>query len=125
MQRIVTCSIIIVLLITTAVFGYCSIKNTSDSILESLEATIQSFRNDDLESAVEHADAAEREWNEFFEVHVFITDKEHMLEITSSLTKIKAMAQENNDELIIEAQSAKKLIEIYLDKQNPELMNIL
>ncbi len=125
MKRVVTCSIIIIFLVAAALTSYFTTKSTVEDISGYLIEAEESFKNKDYEKALDAAKKADGEWRKFFELHVFITDKEHMLEITSSLSRLTAFAEEEDDEFMIEVRSAKQLAEIYLQKQNPEIMNIL
>ena len=84
-----------------------------------------SFSSEDFRGARLAAEKADESWQEFMSKHVFITDKEHLLEITATIVKIQALATAEDEELLTECDVARRLIELYRDKQQPDLLNIL
>lgn len=121
MRRIFLCLAIIAALAAFSVYGTLYVGGISERIIEGLDEVCGA----EGEEAVSAARETDRLWNEFYEKHIFITDKEHAMEITALLARIAALAEEGSDELTAECRTAKKLVQLFCEKQKPELMNVL
>lgn len=112
-------------LLVIGVGSYIYIEKTSENVVSTLYDTENCFSSGNLEGARLAAKEADNSWHNFISKHIFITDKEHLLEITSILTKIQALAKAEDEELLTECDVARRLIELYRDKQTPDILNIL
>lgn len=125
MKRVILCAFIIVMLLIIGVGSCIYIENTSEKVVNALYLAEDSFSSGDFRGARLAAEKADESWQEFMSKHVFITDKEHLLEITATIVKIQALAAAEDEELLTECDVARRLIELYRDKQQPDLLNIL
>lgn len=122
MKRIFLCLAIIAALVALAIYGAGYVSGVAEDIITRLDTLGEST---DSEEAKALAADTDRVWNDFYEKHIFITDKEHAMEITAALARISALAEEGSEELKIECKTARKLVELFLEKQRAEFMNVL
>ena len=125
MKRVILCVCIIFMLLIVGVGSCIYIENTSEKVVNALYLAEDKFSAGDLKGAKIAAETADDNWQDFMSKHIFVTDKEHLLEITAIMVKIQALAAAEDDELLTECDVARRLIELYRDKQSPDLLNIL
>ena len=115
MVRFFICIGLIAALVTLAVFGTAYVGNVTEEVAALLDGIAEGTAD-----PVSAAEEAQSIWNSFYERNFLITDKEHAMEITVSLARISALAEENDDDLTVECITTKKLLLFFRDKQIPD-----
>ncbi|MCM1419230.1 MAG: DUF4363 family protein [Bacteroides sp.] len=113
MKRIIICGIIMLALV---VLGAASLYYTDTSAKEA-EGTLEEidlrFREGDLDGARGLARELSADWERYIENHFFMTDKEHVMELSSMIARIRALADEGDEELTVECAVARELMTSY------------
>lgn len=125
MKRVILCLALTVAVFSMAVWSYLSICGISDEIIPDISSVSSYAQSNNYSASLIFAEKANARWKEFLSGHIFVTDKEHIMEITTALTRIESLARQENEEVVTECDVVKRLIEVYLEKQEPDILNIL
>lgn len=125
MKRVIFSAVLVVLMIGLGVWGLIYTKNVVSDSRSSLAQVSAAYENKDGAGAAEAAKALEQRWNKFCGAHIYISDNEHAMEITNLVARIRYLAQEMDDDLLVECAAADRLLELFGEEQNPNVFNIL
>ena len=125
MKRIVLCLLMVGIMTATAITGlFCTESAVRDCRRFTAEIK-EAFEAGDIQRAQKCAEELERRWSSFSELHIFIIDGGHALEISNVISRISAMVKAENEELPVECASADKLLELLGSEQRPDFFNII
>lgn len=124
MKRAIICGIIVIGLVTAGIISYFYTDRVTSEIQDSISRISESFEREDYEAAVNLSVETAKNWEHYLAAHIFVSDKEHALEITLSLLRIKALAEEKSEELSEECMTAIDLVGLYRENQRVNLANI-
>lgn len=124
MKRLVICSILAVVIVAVGIWAVVYVNGVSLGARRQIELIASHYEADEHEAASAALERLERDWGSFADMHILVTDNEHMLEISSSLVKIRSLLETEDDELLNECRLADRLIEIYRKEQLPLFSNI-
>lgn len=124
MKRAIICGIIVIGLVTAGIISYFYTDRVTSEIQDSISRISESFEREDYEAAASLSVETSKNWEHYLAAHIFVSDKEHALEITLSLLRIKALAEEKSEELSEECMTAIDLVGLYRENQRVNLANI-
>lgn len=125
MKRIVICGILAALIFLSGIFGTIYSLSVGNSVLEALGQVRESFRSGDNDGALTAAKEASESWRKFRNMHIFLTDNGHALEIAITAQRIEELLMQEDDEAIVECGVMEELVRCYCDEQKLNLGNIL
>lgn len=124
MKRILLCGFLIIAMI---ILGAGSLYYTDTSAKEAektLEEVSLRFGRGETANAKSLALSLRTDWESYIGNHFFATDREHVMELTSMIARICALAEEEDPELTVECAVAEDLMEVYRQKNAVTLKNI-
>lgn len=124
MKRIILCGFLVIVML---ILGAGSLYYTDTSAREAetaLEEIPLRFRSGDAAGAKGLALDLRADWESYIENHFFATDREHVMELTTLIARICALAEEEDPELTAECAVAKELMRIYREKSAVTLRNL-
>ena len=124
MKRAIICGIIVIGLVAAGIISYFYTDKVTKEIQESISRVSESYEREDFEAAASLSAETAKNWEHYLAAHIFVSDKEHALEITLSLLRIKALAEEKSEELKEECITAIDLVGLYRENQRVNLANI-
>lgn len=124
MKRIVICSILAAVIFLSGIFGTIYSLSVGDNILEDLRQVRESVRSGDNGRALTAAKEASESWRKFRNVHIFLTDNGHALEIAVTAQRIEELLMQEDDEALVECGVMEELVRCYCDEQKLNLGNI-
>lgn len=125
MGRILTCSVIMIVLLSFAIYGYNYSADITRKLIEKIDAVTTAAEEDDTEKATELAVYAENLWRDLSDRTIFVEDTECDNEIAMSLSRIKVLAENGGDELNAECEVLKRLTQLYFTRQELTWANII
>lgn len=125
MKRMVLCVVLIAAMIILSLSGFVYIDKTAQEMRSGIDRIEKAYLQEDAEVMKTEIDALKERWERFCNVHIFITDTDHALQITELLARIDGLSRTGNDELLSECAAADRLIETYRSEQVPGILNIL
>ena len=124
MGRITACAAIVIAMVAFALYGYnysdtCArrIYLAADEITQAVDKTAGGAYPEGIEKAIEKADLAEQLWRKMSQHTIFVEDTECDNEIVMSLARIKVFAKNGEDDIYSECAVLKRLIELYITRQ--------
>lgn len=124
MKRIIICGLI---MITLVIIGIISLFYT-DSIAESTERKVgeisESFEDGDYDLTRKLTNELDKSWKDYYQGHIFMVDKDHAMEISMAISRIKSMSEQEDDDLLTECGAVQDLIRLYRRKHDVTLENI-
>ncbi len=124
MKRIVICAFIMVVVIIIGAVSYAYTDNAMDKAEKAVDTIAQSFSEGDFERTLRLTQRFSSDWREQYKSYLFIFDKEHIMELTAIISRIEALAEDENSELLVECKAASELIRLYRAKEKVSLSNI-
>ena len=124
MKRAIICGIIVIVLVAAGIISYFYTDRVTREIQDSISRVSESYELEDYEAAKSLSTETAKSWEHYLAAHIFVSDKEHALEITLSLLRIKALAEEKSEELKEECIAAIDLVGLYRENQQVNLANI-
>lgn len=124
MKRIILCGFLMLVMI---ILGAGSLYYTDTSAKEAedaLEEVSLRFKKGDAGGAKSLTLDLRANWESYIENHFFTTDREHVMELTSIIARICALAEEEDPELTVECAVAKEMMSVYREKNSVTLKNI-
>jgi len=125
MKKLILCIVIFAALCALAAGSYFYIVGTTARLLNKVEFVARSFSEGDLQAARDSATEAEEIWIDFRRHRHLIVDRGSEGEITSTLARMRALAEDGDDEAAVESKAASALLMQYIEKQWVNLYNIL
>lgn len=125
MKRVILCSVLVAIMVGAGIWGMFYTQGVIKDSRESLSRVIEAYNDDNSGLALKSAQALEERWDSFCDIHIFVTDNEHALEISQLTAKIRSLAEEMDDELLAECAAADKLLRLFAEEQAPTFFNIL
>ncbi len=125
MKRLIISCVILVGLTALAVTSFFFVTGSAEDIIGKVELVEKSYKKGDYDKALLVANEAKLDWNKFYKHRHLIVDKEHVVEITSILSRLSTLAKEKSPDLTIECESAITMLTLFRDKQGLDLYNIL
>lgn len=125
MKRIIICAFIMIFLIILGTASYICTDNTLDEAEQAVNDISLSFEKGNMELAKKLAEKLAEEWEKDCGNYMFIIDKDYVVEITLSVSRIKAFAHDENSEIKVECETALGLMKLCREKENIEIGNIL
>lgn len=125
MKRVVLSGVLVAVMVALAVAGMIYTDNVIEDSRSSLAQVAAAYQENDGAGAAEAARTLERRWNGFCSTHIYISDNEHALEISNLVARILYLAQEMDDDLLVECAAADRLLELFGEEQAPSIFNIL
>ena len=116
MGRITACAAIVIAMVAFALYGYNYSGTCARRIYLAADEITQAVDKNDTAKAIEKADLAEQLWRKMSQHTIFVEDTECDNEIAMSLARIKVFA-ENGEDDIYSCAVLKRLIELYLTRQ--------
>ena len=117
MGRMVTCAVIVAAMAAFAIFGYNYSDNRAKEIYITADEITQAIDNDNKQKAAEMAAYAEDIWRELSQDTIFVEDTECDNEIAMCLSRIRVFAENGEDDIYSECAVLKRLIELYIPRQ--------
>ncbi len=125
MGRIVTCAAIVVAMVAFAIYGYNYSDNRAKQIYNTADEITQAAAENDTKKAAEKAAFAEELWRGMSQDTIFVEDTECDNEIAMSLSRIRVFAENGEDDIYSECAVLKRLIELYITRQQITLSSVL
>ncbi len=125
MGRMVTCAAIVAAMIAFAIFGYNYSDTRAKEIYTTADEITQAIDNDDIKKAAEKAAYAEDIWRGLSQDTIFVEDTECDNEIAMCLSRIRVFAGSGEDDIYSECAVLKRLIELYITRQQITLSSVL
>lgn len=113
-----------VMLIILGIASYAFTDNAMDKTEKAVSDISLTFEEGNFEAAKSLCAALSANWREYSKCYIFIFDKEHIMELTMSISKIEAMANDENPDIISECKTAAELIRLYRAKEKLRLGNV-
>lgn len=124
MKRIILCGFLVIAMVVLGVGSLYYTDTTAKKAEETLEEVSLRLKENDMAKVKSLALDLRANWESYLETHFFATDHEHVMELTSTIVRICALAEEEDPELSIECAVAKDLMRIYQKKTSVTLGNI-
>lgn len=125
MKRIIVCIALTAIIFAGGTAGLFYSSSVSDRIAADIDEVNRLFLSGDSEGASAAAARASGDWQKFRSLNILSVDKDLILEITMSITRIESLLEHSDEEAITECALAKELIENYQSKNMPSILNIL
>ncbi len=125
MGRMVTCAVIVAAMAAFAIFGYNYSDNRAKEIYITADEITQAIDNDNKQTAAEMAAYAEDIGRELSQDTIFVEDTECDNEIAMCLSRIRVFAENGEDDIYSECAVLKRLIELYITRQQITLSSVL
>lgn len=124
MKRIILCGFLVIVMIVLGAGSLYYTDTSAREAEETLEEVSLRLKENDMAGAKSLTLDLRADWESYLETHFFATDHEHVMELTSVIVRICALAEEEDPELSIECAVAKDLMRIYRKKTSVTLGNI-
>ena len=124
MKRIIICAFIMIVVIIVGIASYICTDNTLNEAEKTVNDISLSFEKGDMELTRQLSQKLSEEWEEDCENYMFIIDKDYMVEITLSVSRIEAFVRDESPEVLVECETVTGLMELCREKENIELRNI-
>ena len=114
-------------MITLVIIGIISLFYTdsvADAAARKVDEISASFDSGDHDLTRRLSGELDKSWQDYYQGHIFMVDKDHALEIAMSIARIKAMAEQEDDDLPTECDTAQDLIQLYRRKHDVTWENI-
>lgn len=122
MKRIGASAALLFLLAVFGLWSFFRTEHTIETALETLDKAQTAAERGEDERVKSLCGELEEQWSDFRRLPILLTDSEHALEITMSVSRIKgAQDEELKSELFV----LRGLLEAYLYEQTPTILNIL
>ncbi|GHV47556.1 hypothetical protein FACS189499_05290 [Clostridia bacterium] len=130
MKRVVICSVIMAAVICVSIAICLYIDRETGYVISDIGSLSASYAAGDYGAGRGFASAAESRWKRLAKLRLFVADKDNVSGISSVITKLNRVSQEDEPgeifpELEAECASVISGIESLRDKQFPTLHNIL
>lgn len=125
MKRIIICAVIMLSLIAIGIVSLFYTDMVADEAASTVNEISASFDNGDFDRVRELSAELNDNWQDYYQGHIFMVDKEHALEITMAIARIQSMAMREDEELPTECGTTSELIRLYRRKHNISLENIM
>lgn len=113
-----------VLLIILGIGSYIFTADAMDKTEEAVSDISASFDKGNFEKTKTLCGQLSAQWRSYSKSYIFIFDKEHIMELTMAISKIEALANDENPEMLIECKTAIELIRLYKAKEKLTLGNV-
>lgn len=124
MKRLYLCVMLVAVMLIIGIASYFCTKSVTENIEQKIDVIADCYNAGDYGRTKILSAELRETWEDYIHKHIFITDKEQANEITLSITRIEALAEENDDEILSESTVAKELISIYREKQELSFANV-
>lgn len=124
MKRIVICALIMLALVAVGIVSLFYTESVVDEAARNVDEISASFEDGDFERARKLTRTLSEEWENYYQEHIFMVDKDHAMEITMAIGRIYSMSEQEDDDLPTECGAAAELIRLYGRKHNITLENI-
>ena len=124
MKRVWICLALTVIMILLAIGSYLYTCSVTIDMEEKVDMVRIYVDKKDFEKARLISSDITKEWEDYCLNHIFVTDHEHTMEIASTMAKIKALADIENDDIMAEISAVKELLRHYRDNQSVTVSNI-
>ena len=104
-------------MVAFALYGYNYSDTCARRIYLAADEITQAVDKNDTAKAIEKADLAEQLWRKMSQHTIFVEDTECDNEIAMSLARIKVFAENGEDDIYSECAVLKRLIELYITRQ--------
>lgn len=124
MKRIVICAFIMLALVAVGIVSLFYTESVVDEAAKNVDEISVSFEEGDFEGAKRLTQTLSDKWENYYQRHIFMVDKDHAMEITMAIGRICSMAEQEDDDLPTECAAASQLIRLYGRKHNITPENI-
>ena len=124
MGRMTTCAAIVIAMVAFAIYGYNYSDNRARQIYATADEITQAADENDTKKAAEKATFAEELWRGMSQDTIFVEDTECDNEIAMSLARIRVFAENGEDDIYSECAVLKRLIELYITRQQITLSSV-
>lgn len=124
MKRIILCGFLVIAMVVLGVGSLYYTDTTAKKAEETLEEVSLRLKENDMAGVKSLTLDLRADWESYLETHFFATDHEHVMELTATIVRICALAEEEDPELSIECAVAKDLMRIYQKKTSVTFGNI-
>lgn len=124
MKRFIICGFIVLALIILGAGSLYYTESTTREAESTLEEVSLSFGRGEFEQTKSLARKLSADWEKYNENHFFMTDKEHVMELSSVIARVHALAEEEDPELTVECAVARELMASYRIKNSVDWTNI-
>ena len=124
MGRMTTCAAIVIAMVAFAIYGYNYSDNRARQIYTTADEITQAADENDIKKAAEKAAFAEELWRGMSQDTIFVEDTECDNEIAMSLARIRVFAENGEDDIYSECAVLKRLIELYITRQQITLSSV-
>ncbi len=124
MKRIIICGLIMITLVIIGIISLFYTESVTDAAARKVDEISASFENGDYDLTRRLSGELDKSWQDYYQGHIFMVDKDHAMEISMSISRIKSMAEQEDDDLPTECGTAQDLIQLYRRKHDLTLENI-
>lgn len=124
MKRIVICALIMLVLVAVGIVSLFYTESVVEEAARNVDEISASYENGDFERVRRLTRTLSEEWENYYQGHIFMVDKDHAMEITMAIGRICSMAERGDDDLPTECGAASELIRLYGRKHDVTPENI-
>ncbi len=125
MTRVKTSLIILVLLLTGAIFSGVWVNTQCGSLISDSDTVQELWNSGHNEEAVEAAEKLESDWESFRHSAAVLVKNNKLAEVDRVCTRISYFARSGSDELIPELIELRNMLEQLKDGETPKLTTVL
>ena len=125
MKRIIICAFIAILLIILGIAIYICTDNALSDTEQAVNDISLSFEEGASDKVKSLSRRLSEDWRQTYGNYLFIIDKNYIVEITLAISRIEALAQDGDKEILTECETVNGLLELCREKENIELRNII
>lgn len=124
MKRIIICGLIMITLVIIGIISLFYTDSVTDAAARKVDEISASFGSGDYDLTRKLTAELDKSWQDYYQGHIFMVDKDHAMEISLSISRIKSMAEQDDDDLPTECGAAQDLIQLYRRKHDLTWENI-
>lgn len=125
MKRAVISIGIFVALVWLAVSSFLYIDHNAAELIDKMSDVLSAAEEEDFARAGVLIEDVDKHWDRFNSHRLFIIDTQHIMELTSTIARVKSLIRTEDDDVIVECETAIRLLDLYKDKQAITFYNIL
>lgn len=125
MIRVKISLVIITSIIVLGISGIFILKNKTDDLLVILDETQALSEEGRISEAADLADELNKEWESYQKIASIFVRNEKISGVQTSMSRIKPLIENENDELNAEFESARSSLEWIIESEIPAITNIL
>lgn len=124
MKRFVICGFIVLVLVILGAGSLYYTETTTREAEDTIEEISLSFGRGEFDQTKSLSRKLSADWEKYNQNHFFMTDKEHVMELSSVIARVHALAEEEDPDLTVECAVARELMASYRIKNTINWSNI-